>query len=190
VRAPAQIERAVACRQGWLQARPRYGRHGVLRFLIDPVYRIGFLQTPKEIVMAWGQDFQYCHFYLNVRHSRNSKPSGYGESVGHYEGSATLVVDTIGLDDRTYIDNDHTPRTTKLQVVEWVLTADGGRELEVKVHVEDRGAFSLPWNAVRSHRVDYRAGDVPLHEMACAEDNGDMLHDGLVPISRRDEPVF
>jgi len=42
----------------------------------------------------------------------------YGESVGHYEGGDTLVVDTIGLSDDTYVDNYRTPHTTQLHVVE------------------------------------------------------------------------
>jgi len=42
--------------------------------------------------------------YLNVPHSKEPKPSWYGESVGHYEGD-TLVVDTIGQNDKTFVDN-------------------------------------------------------------------------------------
>ena len=62
-------------------------------------------------------DHQYRHIYLNVPHSADIKPSWFGESVGHYEGD-TLVVDTIGLNDRTFIDDYLTPHTDKLHVVE------------------------------------------------------------------------
>jgi hypothetical protein len=56
----------------------------------------------------------------------NPKPSWYGESVGHYEGD-TLVVDTIALNDKTFVDNYRTPHTDKLHVMErWKLT-DGGK---------------------------------------------------------------
>ena len=41
----------------------------------------------------------------------------YGESVGHYEGD-TLVIDTIGLNTKTFIDSYRTPHTEKLHVVE------------------------------------------------------------------------
>jgi len=56
-------------------------------------------------------DQQIRHIYMNVPHSKNLKPSWYGESVGHYEGD-TLVVDTIGLNDKTFVDNYRTPHTT------------------------------------------------------------------------------
>jgi len=43
------------------------------------------------------------HIRLSASHSANPKPSWYGDSIGHYEGD-TLVVDTIGLNDKTFID--------------------------------------------------------------------------------------
>src|SRR5437868_1535234 len=64
-----------------------------------------FIQTPKEVVMILGGPGQQVRrIYLNVPHSKNPKPSWYGESVGHYEGGDTLVVDTIGLNDRPFVD--------------------------------------------------------------------------------------
>ena len=67
-------------------------------------------QTPKEVLIIWRGDSQFRHVYLNVLHSQNPKPSWYGESVGHYEGD-TLVVDTIGLSTKTFVDNYRTPHT-------------------------------------------------------------------------------
>src|SRR5437764_11540839 len=99
-------------------ARSRCWPHGVPGFLLYPVHPIFFIQTPKEVLMSWGQDFQLRRVYLNQQHSANPKPSWYGESVGHYENGDTLVVDTIGLNDKTYVDNYRTPHTTQLHVVE------------------------------------------------------------------------
>ena len=83
-------------------ARSRCWPHGVPGFLLYPVHPIFFIQTSNQVVMTWGQDFQLRHVYLNVPHSASPKPSWYGESVGHYENGDTLVVDTIGLNDKTY----------------------------------------------------------------------------------------
>jgi hypothetical protein len=107
-------------------ARSRCWPHGVPGFLLYPVHPIFFIQTPKEVVMIWGQDFQLRRVYLNEPHSANPKLSWYGESVGHYENGDTLVVDTIGMNDRTYIDNYRTPHTTQLHVVERFKLVDGG----------------------------------------------------------------
>ena len=171
-------------------ARSRCWPHGVPGFLLYPVHPIFFIQTSKEVVMTWGQDFQLRHVYLNVPHSANPKPSWYGESVGHYENGDTLVVDTIGFNDRTYIDNFRTPHTDQLHVVERFPLVKGGDEMEVKVHVEDTGAFTMPWNAVQRYRRDQREEEVPLHEMVCAENNEDHFNQGLVPIPQADKAEF
>jgi hypothetical protein len=171
-------------------ARSRCWPHGVPGFLLYPVHPIFFIQTPKQVLMTWGQDFQLRRVYLDVPHSANPKPSWYGESVGRYENGDTLVVDTIGLNDKTYVDNYRTPHTTQLHVVERFRLADGGDVLEVKVHVEDPGAFTMPWNAVQRYRRDHRPSEVPLHEMVCAENNGDHFSQGLHPIPQADKPDF
>ena len=91
--------------------RSRCWPHGVPGFLLYPVHPIFIIQSPREVVMTWGQDFQMRRVYLDVPHSKNPKPSWYGESVGHYENGDTLVVDTVGLNDKTYVDNYRTPHT-------------------------------------------------------------------------------
>jgi hypothetical protein len=171
-------------------ARSRCWPHGVPGFLLYPVHPIFFIQTPKEVVMIWGQDFQLRRVYLNEPHSANPKLSWYGESVGHYENGDTLVVDTIGMNDRTYIDNYRTPHTTQLHVVERFKLVDGGEALVVNIRVEDPGTFTTPWNAVQRYRRDQRPAEVPLHEMVCAENNGDYFNQGLYPIPQADKPDF
>jgi hypothetical protein len=86
----------------------------VPQFLIyggdEPLY---FAQTPKETLIINQADTQVRHVYMNVPHSAQPKISWYGESVGHYEGDE-LVVDTIGLNDTSTLDNYGTPHTTQL----------------------------------------------------------------------------
>jgi hypothetical protein len=171
-------------------ARSRCWPHGVPGFLLYPVHPVFFIQTAKEVLMTWGQDFQLRHVYLNVPHSADPKPSWYGESVGHYENGDTLVVDTIGLNDRTYVDNYRTPHTTRLHVVERFRLLEGGQSMEVNVRVEDAGAFTMPWNALQRYRIDHRPTEVPLHEMVCAENNEDYFHQGLYPVPQADKPDF
>jgi hypothetical protein len=171
-------------------ARSRCWPHGVPGFLLYPVHPIVFIQTWDKVVMTWAQDFQLRHVYLNVPHTNDPKPSWYGESVGHYENGDTLVVDTIGLNDRTYIDNYRTPHTTKLHVVERFRLLPGGQSMVVNVRVEDPGAFTMPWNAVQRYQIDHRPAEVPLREMVCAENHEDYFHQGLAPVPQADKPDF
>ncbi len=80
--------------------------------VVEPIH---FMQTPKQVTMIFSGDAQVRRVYLDVPHSPSPKPSWYGESVGHYEGD-TLVVDTIAMNDKTYLDNFRTPHTEKLHV--------------------------------------------------------------------------
>ena len=88
-----------------------------------PLY---FLQTPKEVWMIFEGDQQVRRVYMNVPHSQHLQPSWYGESVGHYEGD-TLVNDTIGLNDKTYMDHYRTPHTEKMHVDESRRMTDDGK---------------------------------------------------------------
>jgi hypothetical protein len=159
---------------------------GVPAFLLLPATPVYFMQTRKEVVMVWMQDHQVRHIYLDVPHAASPKPSWFGDSVGRYEGDA-LVVDTVGLSARTFVDNYQTPHTDQLHVVERFHLVDAGRTLEVNAHVEDAGAFTTPWNAIQRYR---RVEQGPLVEMACAENNDDHFHHDLDPMPQADHPDF
>jgi hypothetical protein len=159
---------------------------GVPAFLLLPATPVYFLQTPKEVLMIWMQDHQVRHVSLNVPHAANVKPSWYGDSVGRYDGDA-LVVDTVGINAKTFVDNYQTPHTEKLHVVERFHMIDQGKTLEVDVHVEDPGAFTTPWNAIQRYR---RVDRAPLSEVVCPENNDDHFHHGLEPMPEADKPDF
>jgi hypothetical protein len=144
-------------------------------------------QGPHEVLFVMKNGPEIRHIYLNVSHSRNPKPSWYGESVGHYEGGNTLVIDTIGFNDRTFIDNYRTPHTTRLHVVErWKLSPDGNA-VDISAYVEDPGAFTIPWRAVQRWRRVQKS----LEEFSCAENNDVALTDSkLFPLPQTSRPDF
>jgi hypothetical protein len=145
-----------------------------------------FIQTAKEVVMILGgAGPEIRRIYLNVPHSKNPKPSWFGESVGHYEGD-TLVVDTIGLDDRTFVDGYRTPHTAQLHVVERFRIADGGKVLDVNFMADDAGTFYKPWGA---RRPRYRVV-APYTERVCPVNNDDVLNQGFDPVPTAAKPDF
>jgi len=157
---------------------------GVPGFLLRPMTQaMYFVQTPKVVVMILSSKQEIRHIYLTDKHSENVKPSWYGESIGRYEGN-TLVVDTIGIDERTWVDGFGTPHTKDLHVIERFHLIEDGAVLEANVHVEDPGAFTMPWSGIQRFR-QYEAAvrqmpieriaqlasapEGPLREMICAE---------------------
>jgi hypothetical protein len=160
---------------------------GVPGFLLYPVTPVYFVQTPEEVVMIWEEDHMARHVYLTDKHSPNVTPSWFGESIGHYENGDTLVVDTIGLNTRTFVDSYRTPHTDQLHVVERFRIVDGGKALEVTARVEDPGAFTMPWTALQRYR---RVEQGPLREQVCAENNAQFFNYEIEPIPTAHKPDF
>ncbi len=98
---------------------------------------IQILQTPTQVTILNARDHQVRYIHLNVPHSENPGHSWYGESVGHYEGGDTLVVDTIGQNDKTQIDRFGTTHSDQIHVMERIRLGPDGRSFEVQFTVED-----------------------------------------------------
>jgi len=156
----------------------------VVYTLVEPFY---FLQTPKEVTIIDQGGPEMRRVFLNVPHSAHVTPSWYGESVGHYENGDTLVVDTIGISTKSFVDNYRTPHTEKLHVVERFKLIDGGKMLEDFITVDDPGAFTTPWSAVQRFR---REGKRAMLEHICAENNYDFFKYEVAPLPQTQKPDF
>jgi hypothetical protein len=174
---------------------------GVPDMLLVRLTPFFFIQTPNEVWLVWQNDHMVRRVFLNREHSKNLKSSWFGESVGHYENGDTLVVDTIGLNTQTTIDNYHTPHTDKLHVIERFHRI--GNIMEVEVTVDDPGAFTQPMHALQKYgRADFRSRRTPelgelvgdaepyLSEEVCAETAVQPVNIGLPPVPRAESPDF
>lgn len=163
---------------------------GVPAFLLHTGRPIYFIQTAKEVLMIAPINAEFRHVYLTDRHSPNPRPSWYGESIGHYENGDTLVVDTVALNDKTYIDNFRTPHTTQLHVVERFRINPDGKGMTITVTVEDPGAFTTPWNAVVRAQREVEAPLNPMREESCAENPVNYLNVDREPVPQADKSDF
>ncbi len=154
------------------------GVPGQLLYPAEPAY---FIQTPKEVWMVWQRDHMVRRIYLTGKHSANPAPQPFGESIGHYEGNDSLVVDTIALTTRNnFIDNFRTPHSPKEHVTERFTISPDGKSLSAVVMVDDPDTFNEPLHMMQTwHKVRN-----PLIETVCAENNNDAIffHQKLFPI--------
>jgi hypothetical protein len=134
------------------------------------------IRTPTEVTILYQRDQQQRHIHLDVPHSDHPESSYYGESVGHFEGE-TLVVDTIGMNDKTVIDLYSTPHSDSIHVIERYHAVNGGNTLQVDFTVDDTKSFNMPWSAT----VHYRKGR-GFAEVVCAENNLDVNTGKLYPL--------
>ncbi len=187
--AKAQMEKANdAVRAGKVPyiTRERCWPAGVPGFTVyTRVQPIHFMQTKKEITIVNELNTQIRRVYMDVPHTKNPGHSWYGESVGHYEGDE-LVVDTIGLNDKTFVDNYRTPHTDQIHVVERWKLIEGGTILQATVTVDDPGAFNMPWTGVQRWKRIAR----PLEEYLCEPSNDGYFSYDVVPLPKADKADF
>jgi len=138
------------------------------------------LQTPDEVTMIFDSNAETRHIRMNASHSANPKPSWYGESIGHYEGD-TLVIDTIGLNNKTFLDNYRTPHTDKLHVTERWRLIENGAKIEVVMTIDDPDTFNAPFKALRQ----YERTNTTFEENVCAENNSVNLFDYGTPTAEK-----
>ena len=178
---------------------------GIPHFLLIPMTRpMYFVQGRDKVIMILTSFADARRIRLNAPHATDAKPSWHGDSVGHYEGD-TLVVDTIGLNDKGAVDGFQTPHTEQLHVVERYRMLDGGETLELEVYMEDPGAFTTPWTAIqrysRTEGIARRTnvanvamlasgGEGPLLEAICAENPNTFTGAETRPIAQSAKPDF
>jgi hypothetical protein len=121
--------------------------NGVVRMTNLP-YKI--VQTPALIVLlSEGNTHSYRRFFLDGRkHNLDLDPNNWnGDSIGHWEG-ATLVVDSIGFNDKTWLDGTGKPHSEDLHVVERYTRVSKTR-LEIQYTLEDPKALTKPFTFTR-----------------------------------------
>jgi hypothetical protein len=131
---------------------------------INPLpYKI--VQRPDAIALLWqGTTHSYRRFFLDGRkHNLDVEPESYtGQSVASWDGD-TLVVDTVGFNDKTWLDETGKPHSGDLHLIERYSRPDLGH-LKVQLSLDDPKAFTKPYNF---DRVFTLANDRDLQEYVC-----------------------
>jgi len=126
-----------------------------------------FQLTDRVLFVFEGGAHFWRAVYTDGRpHQKDPNPTWLGDSIGHWEGD-TLVVDTIGFNDRSWLDQDGHPHTEALHTVERFERTDEAT-LHYQVTIEDPNAYTKPWTT--SYTIPWAAGQ-ELMEYVCNEDN-------------------
>jgi hypothetical protein len=140
--------------------------HGVPRVL-SAARPLQILQKPKQITVLYEANHQARLFYIDeaLPAPENAPDVTFdGYSVARWVGTA-LVVDTIAMNDKTWLDDAGLPHSEALRLVERYELADP-EHLRVNVTVTDPETFTAPWEMQLTFK---RRPDLRLHEDPCAE---------------------
>jgi hypothetical protein len=106
------------------------------------------LQTARKITLVHEYQHLLRHIYLDepLPAAADVDPTYMGESRGRWERD-TLVIETIGVNDKTVLDREGMPHSASMRVTERLRLIDGGKRLEDRVTIDDPEVFTGPWTA-------------------------------------------
>ena len=133
--------------------------------------QIKIVQTPNLIVIL-NPDLTYRQVFMDGRSlEKDPNPDWMGYSVGHWDGD-TLVVESNGFNDKTWLDHDGHPHTEALRMTERYTRRNIGN-LDVEITLSDPAVYAHPWSIkVRAEL----APDTEMIEFVCQEANKNQEH--------------
>ena len=122
--------------------------------------------THMYILSEWMGSFRQI-FLDGRKHPSEPEPSWFGHSIGWYEGD-TLVIDTVGFNDKFWFDRLGTPHTERLHTIERWTRIDAGHLIR-ELTIDDPGTFSRPFTVTADATL--RPPGDELMEYVCQENN-------------------
>jgi hypothetical protein len=126
------------------------------------------LQTPQSVVLL----YQFGKIWRVVWTDGRALPEDpesrwFGYSVGKWEDDYTFVVQTSGIDERTWVDRVGRPHSGDLRVEERFHRVDHDR-LELTVTINDPKMYTKPWVAIDRLPFELQTPKFDVREMICS----------------------
>jgi len=130
---------------------------------------VKIVQTRSLIVMLYESGILDRQIFMDGRAlSKDPNPTWMGYSVGHWDGD-TLVVESAGFNDKTWLDLTGHPHSEELRVTERFTRRDFGH-MQLQMTIDDPQAYARPFTLP----VDLQfVGDTELLEEVCNENERD-----------------
>ena len=144
---------------------------GAVRILTFPPFR-KFLQPPGLFVILSERDVTYRQIFLDGRPlPQDPTPTPNGYSTGRWDGD-TLVVQTVGLRDGTWLDRMGSPMTDAAKMTERFRRVNYGR-VDVELTIDDPKAYTQPWTVTLRQVIRL---DTDLLDYHCTDNEKDAPH--------------
>ena len=164
---------------------------GLTQMVVDTAHdHHEVIQLDNRILELWQEERIPREIWLDGRpiptgnNLLNLGYSWYGMSVGHWEGD-TLVVESVGMDPRAWVDIYGHPRSEDARLIERYTKTNGGRTLEGRFTLIDPAYYTEPWesdlktwtlepdNALATNNFGWYGVYPALVDLLCAPVNGD-----------------
>jgi hypothetical protein len=148
--------------------------HGVPRVNTNGLFPFKIIQTPAVVVILYEQMHLFRQIFMDGRKlAKDPNPAWLGYSTGKWDGD-TLVVETTGFNDKTWLDTEKAhPATDALRVTERFHRKSFG-SLEVTATIDDPKTYAKPWTTT-PQPIRLQLG-TDLLEFICNENEKDIQH--------------
>jgi hypothetical protein len=124
---------------------------GVPRIYMQP-FPFQIVQTPTAVIFLYEYDHTVRQVALDQPVPMDPDPTYMGTSVGHWEDATTLVVETVGFNEKTWLDRVGTPHSDQLHVTEKLHRVDKDN-MDITVTMVDPKALTKPWGNTVHYRL-------------------------------------
>jgi hypothetical protein len=143
------------------------------------------VQTRNQVLMLYMYQRVWRVIWTDGRGlPKNPTPRWYGYSVGRWEDDSTFVVQTVGMDERTWLDNAGDPHSSEMRVEERYHRVRGDT-LELTVKIDDPKAYAEPWLGRDRMQLKLLPPGTDIMEMICAPSEAEEYKKAMVdPLSK------
>ncbi|HWX38218.1 MAG TPA: hypothetical protein VNY09_03190 [Candidatus Sulfotelmatobacter sp.] len=143
------------------------------------------VQTAGRMLMAYQYQQVWRVIWTDGRAlPKDPDPRWYGYSVGKWVDDYTFVVETVGTDERTWLDNAGDPHSGEMRVEERYHRLDHDT-VELTVKIDDPKTYAAPWLARDKLRLKLMPADTDILEMICAPSEAEEYKKTMVnPLSK------
>jgi hypothetical protein len=118
---------------------------GFPRLLLFELRPFQVVHTPTSVLMLYMFEKRWRVIWTDGRQlPKDPDPRWYGYSVGRWEDDYTFVVETVGMDERTWLDNAGNPHSDQMRVEERYHRVNQNA-LELTVTIDDPKTYTKPW---------------------------------------------
>ena len=145
---------------------------GMPKLIVLP-YPYKMVQLPGVTIVLYEGFTTFRQIFTDGRElPKDPQPSWMGYSVGKWDGD-TFVVDTIGINEKTWMDNAGRPHSDALHTIERYRRREFGT-MDVTLTIDDPKAYTRQWTVNDSPSRLVVGQD--LIEYVCTENNRDVEH--------------
>jgi hypothetical protein len=143
---------------------------GFPRVELQELRGVQIVQLPKKTLVVYQNDQVWRNIWTDGRDfpKEITEPRWYGYSTGKWADDTTFVVTTVGMDERTWIDNVGRPHTADLRVEERFHRVNHDI-IELTTTIIDPAYYSKPWNGLDKYPLRLQSDSFDIREMLCSE---------------------